>query len=169
VLGFSWAKALTKATPLGVASPVEGVVLPSTVFHGRKSRPFRTGDGGVPDVTPFLKASLLLAGAGQRIKVLEVSLVKNRSCLEWGVSWLGNDGAPHSSSSCADVCSRRRISFSVVLPVLGSRSCSSLVLNSTTMTQNVYCVWGCCCLVCLCAMCSFWVRFPLKLDQFLSS
>jgi hypothetical protein len=57
-------------------------------LHGRKPRPFRTGDGGVLDVTPFLKASLLLAGAGQRIKVLEVSLVKNRSCLEWGVSCL---------------------------------------------------------------------------------
>jgi hypothetical protein len=84
--GFSWAKALATATLLGAASPVEGVVLPSTVLHGRKPRPFRTGDGGVLDVTPFLKGSLLLAGAGQRIKVLEVSLVKNRSCLEWGVS-----------------------------------------------------------------------------------
>jgi hypothetical protein len=72
----------------GAASPVEGVVLPITVLHGRKPRPFRTGDGGVLDVTLFLKASLLLAGAGQRIKVFEVSLVKNRSCLEWGVSCL---------------------------------------------------------------------------------
>jgi hypothetical protein len=35
-----------------------------------------------------------LAEAGRWIKVLEVSLVKNRSCLEWGISWLGNDGAP---------------------------------------------------------------------------
>jgi hypothetical protein len=74
--------------PLGAASPDEGVVLPSTVLHGRKPRPFRTGDGGVLNVTPFLKASLLLAGAGQRIKVLEVLLVKNQSCLEWGVSCL---------------------------------------------------------------------------------
>jgi hypothetical protein len=140
VLEFSWAKALATATPLGAAFPVGGVVRPITVFHGRKPRPFRTGDGDVPDVTPFLKASLLLAGAGQRIKVLEVSLVKNRSCLEWGVSWLGNDGAPHSFSSCADVCSRRRISFGLVLTVLGSRSCSSLVLSSITMTQGVHCV-----------------------------
>jgi hypothetical protein len=88
VLGFSWAKALATATPLGAASPAEGVVLPSAVLHGRKPRPFRTGDGGVLDVTPFLKASLLLVGAGQRFKVLEVSLVKNRSCLERGVSCL---------------------------------------------------------------------------------
>jgi hypothetical protein len=60
-----------------------------------------------------------LAEAGRRIKVLEVSLVKNRSCLEWGVSWLGNDGAPQSSFSCAGVCNRRRVSFGLVLPVLG--------------------------------------------------
>jgi hypothetical protein len=55
-----------------------------------------------------------MAGAGHRIKVLEVSLVKNRSCLEWGVSWFGNDGAPHSS-------------------------CSSLVLSSATETQESEC------------------------------
>jgi hypothetical protein len=60
VLGFSWVKALATATALGAASPVEGVVLPSTVLHGRKPRPFRTSDGGVLDVTPFLKASLPL-------------------------------------------------------------------------------------------------------------
>ena len=40
-----------------------------------------------------------LAEAGRWIKVLEVSLVKNQSCLEWGVSWPGNDGAPQSSFS----------------------------------------------------------------------
>jgi hypothetical protein len=102
VLGFSLAKALTTVTPLGVASPGEGVVLLSAVFHGRKPRPFRTDGGGVPDVTPFLKASLLLAGAEQRIKVLEVSLVKNRSCLEWGVSWLGPD-AP-ADHFCESFC-----------------------------------------------------------------
>jgi hypothetical protein len=50
----------------------------------------------------------LLAEAGWRIKVLEVLLVKNQSCLKWGVSWHGNDGAPQSSFSCVDVCSRRR-------------------------------------------------------------
>jgi hypothetical protein len=60
-----------------------------------------------------------LAEAGRWIKVLEVSLVKNRSCLDLGVSWLGNDGAPHSSFSCAGVCNHRRVSFGLVLPVLG--------------------------------------------------
>jgi hypothetical protein len=57
--GFSWAKALATVTSLGVASPVEGVMFPSFVFRGRKPGPPRTSDGGVPDVTPFLKASLL--------------------------------------------------------------------------------------------------------------
>jgi hypothetical protein len=57
--GFTWAKALATATLLGAASPVEGVVFPSFVFRGRKSGPPRTGDDGIPDVTPFLKASLL--------------------------------------------------------------------------------------------------------------
>jgi hypothetical protein len=46
-------------TPLGAASPVEGVVFPSFVFRGRKPGPPRTGNDGVPDVTPFLKALLL--------------------------------------------------------------------------------------------------------------
>jgi hypothetical protein len=41
------------------ASLVEGVTFPSIVFFGRKLNPSRTGDGGVPDVIPFLKASLL--------------------------------------------------------------------------------------------------------------
>jgi hypothetical protein len=45
--------------PLAAASLVEGVVFPSTVFRGRKLGPSRTADGGVPDVTLFLKASLL--------------------------------------------------------------------------------------------------------------
>lgn len=81
-----------------------------------------------------------LAEARRWIKVLEVSLVKNQSCLEWGISWLGNDGAPQSSFSSAGVCSHRRVSFGLVLPVLGSRSCSSLVLSSITMTHDVYCV-----------------------------
>ncbi|NP_001132620.1 uncharacterized protein LOC100194094 [Zea mays] len=57
--GFSWAKALATATLLGAASPVEGVVFPSFVFHGRKPGPPRIGDDGIPDVTPFLKVSLL--------------------------------------------------------------------------------------------------------------
>lgn len=57
--GFSWAKALATTTPLGAASLVEGVVFPSFVFRGRKPGPPRTGDDGVPDVTPFLKALLL--------------------------------------------------------------------------------------------------------------
>jgi hypothetical protein len=39
--------------------PVEGIAFPSTVFHGRKPDPSWTSDGGVPDVIPFLKASLL--------------------------------------------------------------------------------------------------------------
>ena len=55
----SWAKASVTVTPLGAASPVEGVVFPSTVFHGRKLGPSQMSDGGVPDVIPFLKASLL--------------------------------------------------------------------------------------------------------------
>jgi hypothetical protein len=46
-----------------------------------------------------------LVEAGRWIEVLEVSLVKNQSCLEWGISWLGNDGAPQSSFSCTGVCS----------------------------------------------------------------
>jgi hypothetical protein len=57
--GFSWAKALATVTPLGAASPIEGVVFPSYVFRGQKPGPPWTGDVGVPDVTPFLKASLL--------------------------------------------------------------------------------------------------------------
>jgi hypothetical protein len=60
-----------------------------------------------------------LAEAGWWIKVLEVSLVKNRSCFEWGVSWLGNDDAPQSSFSCVGVCNRRCVSFGLVLPILG--------------------------------------------------
>ena len=104
-----------------------------------------------------------LAEAGRWIMVLEVSLVKNQSCLEWSISWLGNDGAPQSSFSYAGVCSRRRVSFGHVLPVLESRSCSSLVLSLATMTQDGHCVWGCCCLVCLCVLYRFWARFPLKL------
>jgi hypothetical protein len=60
-----------------------------------------------------------LAEARQWIKVLEVSLVKIRSCLEWGASWLGNNGVPQSSFSCAGVCNRRRVSFGLVMPVLG--------------------------------------------------
>jgi hypothetical protein len=58
-------------------------------------------------------------GGGAVDQGLEVSLLKNRSCLEWGVSWLGNEGAPQSSFSCAGVCNRRRVSFGLVLPVLG--------------------------------------------------
>jgi hypothetical protein len=52
--------------------------------------------------------------------------------------------ARHSlpSFSSAGVCSHRRVSFDLVLPVLGSRSCSSLVLNSATMTHDGYCVCG---------------------------
>jgi hypothetical protein len=56
---FSWVKALATATPLGAAFPVEGVVFSSIVFRGRKPDPSRTGDGGIFDVTTFLKASLL--------------------------------------------------------------------------------------------------------------
>jgi hypothetical protein len=74
--------------------------------------------------------------------VLEVSLVKNQSCIERGISWLGNDDAPHSSFSCVGVCSRHRVSFGHVLHVLGSRSCSSLVLHSTTMTRDEHYVCG---------------------------
>jgi hypothetical protein len=59
-----------------------------------------------------------------------------------GISWLGNDGVPQSSFSCAGVCSRRRVPFGHVLSVLRSRSCSSFVLNSATMTQDGHCVCG---------------------------
>jgi hypothetical protein len=38
---------------------MEDVAFSGTVFHGSKPDPSRTCDGGVPDVTPFLKASLL--------------------------------------------------------------------------------------------------------------
>jgi hypothetical protein len=41
------------------------------------------------------------------------------------------------------VRSHRRVSFGLVLPVLGSRSCSSLVLISATMTHDGHCVCGC--------------------------
>jgi hypothetical protein len=84
-----------------------------------------------------------LAEAGRWIKVLEVSLVKNQSCLEWSISWLGNDGAPQSSFSSAGVRSHRRVSFGLVLPVLGSQSYLSLVLSSATMTHDGHCVCGC--------------------------
>jgi hypothetical protein len=57
-----------------------------------------------------------LAETGRRIKILEVSLVKNRSGLEWDVSWLGNDGVPQSTFSCACVCSSRRVSFGMCCP-----------------------------------------------------
>jgi hypothetical protein len=52
-------KASATVTRVGVAYPVEGVALPNTVFHEQKPGPSWTCDGGVPDVTPFLKASLL--------------------------------------------------------------------------------------------------------------
>jgi hypothetical protein len=142
--GFSWVKALATATPLGAASPDEGVVLPSTVLHGRKPRPFRTGDGGVLDVTPrrhSLPEGVATAGGGRTEDQGFGSLAGEESELSRvGCLVLGNDGAPHSSSSWADVCSRRHFLFSLVLPILGSRSCSSLVLSSATMTQDVYCV-----------------------------
>jgi hypothetical protein len=60
VLGASWAKASATVMPVGVASPIEGVTFSSTVFHGQKPGPSRTCDDGVLDVTPFLKASLLM-------------------------------------------------------------------------------------------------------------
>jgi hypothetical protein len=46
-------------TPVGAASPVEGVMFPSTVFLGRKLGPSQTSDSGIPDIIPFLKALLL--------------------------------------------------------------------------------------------------------------
>jgi hypothetical protein len=46
-------------TPMDAVSPVKGAVFSSAVFHGRKLGPSQTSDGGVPDVTPSLKASLL--------------------------------------------------------------------------------------------------------------
>jgi hypothetical protein len=58
--GFSWAKALATAMPLGAASPVEGTVFLRYVFCGRTPGLSRTDDDGVPDVTPFLKASVLM-------------------------------------------------------------------------------------------------------------
>jgi hypothetical protein len=102
-----------------------------------------------------------LVEAGWWIKVLEVSLVKNRSCLEWGISWLGNDDAPESSFSCTGVCSRHRVSFSHVLSVLGSRSCLSLVLSSATMTQDRHCLCGVVVVWFVCASCiGFGSGFP---------
>jgi hypothetical protein len=50
-------KASATVTLVGVASPIEDVAFPSTVFHGQKPGP--SCDGGVLDVTPFLKALLL--------------------------------------------------------------------------------------------------------------
>jgi hypothetical protein len=87
---------------------------------------------------------------------------KNQSYLEWDISWLGNDDAPQSSFSSAGVCSHRRVSFGLVPPILGSRSCSSLVLSSATMTHDGHCVCGYCCLVCLYVMYRFWARFSLN-------
>jgi hypothetical protein len=45
---------------------------------------------------------------------LEVSLVKNRSCLTWGVSTLGNDDIPRSSS-CAGVVGVDVVRFPLVM------------------------------------------------------
>jgi hypothetical protein len=44
---------------MDVASPIEGVTFPNTVFLGRKFGPSRTRDGDVLDITPFMKVSLL--------------------------------------------------------------------------------------------------------------
>jgi hypothetical protein len=52
------------------------------------------------------------------------------------VSRLGNDGASRPSSFCAGICRRHHISFGPVLSILESRSCSSLVLSSATMTLD---------------------------------
>ena len=52
-------ESLGDGEPLGVASPVEGVVFHNTVFCGQKLGLSRNGDGGILDVTTFLKASLL--------------------------------------------------------------------------------------------------------------
>jgi hypothetical protein len=79
--GFSWAKALATTTLLGAASPVEGVVLPSFVFRGRKPDPPRTDDDGVLDVTPFLKASLLkFVSATSRLRWLLSSFGSRFAC-----------------------------------------------------------------------------------------
>jgi hypothetical protein len=52
------------------------------------------------------------------------------------VSRLGNDGALWPSSFCAGVCRRHHVSFGPVLSILESRSCSSVVLSSATMTLD---------------------------------
>ena len=39
VLGDLWTKALATVTPVGAASPVEGVVFHNPVFHGQKPGP----------------------------------------------------------------------------------------------------------------------------------
>jgi hypothetical protein len=109
-----------------------------------------------------------LAEAGRWIKVLEVSPVKNRICLEWGVSWLGNDGTPQSSFSCAGVCNRRRVSFGLVHPSWESELLATFVELGNDDSGWALCMWGCC-LGCLCALYRFWVQFPSKLGQFLSS
>jgi hypothetical protein len=59
VLEISWAKASATVMPVDVASPIEGVAFPNTVFLGRKFGPSWTSDGGVLDITRFLKVSLL--------------------------------------------------------------------------------------------------------------
>jgi hypothetical protein len=105
---------------------------------------------GEPLVGLFALKVRLLAEAGRRIKVLEVLLVKNRSCLEWGVPWLGNDGAPQSSFSCTGVCNRC-CGFCWPCSVrLGESELCVEVVNDDL--GWILCVRGCCCLDCLCAL-----------------
>jgi hypothetical protein len=68
----------------------------------------------------FASKTRHLVEARQWINVLEVLLVKNQSCLEWGISWLDNDGVPQSSFSRAVVYSRRRVFFGLMLSEVGA-------------------------------------------------
>jgi hypothetical protein len=98
-------KRLDDGDARGRRCPVEGIAFFSTVFYGRKPGPSRTYDGGVPNVTPFLKASLLSAttspsvccfrfsAPGRRVKVRACSM--KSELLRQGM-WLGNDDVRRS-------------------------------------------------------------------------
>jgi hypothetical protein len=69
---------------VGAASLVDAVTFSTTIFHGWKPGLFRTSDGGVPDVTPFLKSSpwkFVLALTSPSIDAFASQL------LVWGWRW----------------------------------------------------------------------------------
>jgi hypothetical protein len=102
VLGDFLGESLSDGDVHGCRFPVESVALPSTGFLGQKPGPSRTCDGGIPDVTTFLKASLLkfvsattspfgccfrFSATGMRVEVRTCSV---KSKLSQGM-WLNND------------------------------------------------------------------------------